>query len=618
MPSRAESAVAYVPRKPRHPGKLTLLFHTLRYLRPVQWRYRIKNTLQGQLHKRFPAYTRTALLRRVPAAIMLRPSVGRVAWFEKTHDGAYGFFRAAEIAEGRFTFLGCTRQFDGPVRWRNADVSYLWDFNLHYFEYLEPLAELGTEESAACTRALIAAWIAENPCPVQPGWHPYPLSLRTINWIKLFINHPGFADDAALRSLYAQFLFLERNLEGHLQVNHLLENGRALLFGGLYFDGPDADRWFKLGLHLLMQEVDEEYLPHGGHFERSPMYHCILLEALLDTHAYLVAAGHGTAWLAGPLRGMCAWLEDIRTPDGWFPLFNDAAIGVSAAPDEVLRNAARMLGYERKATLAEVRDCDQFYVLDAGAVVCAIDGAPIGPSYNAGHAHSDNFTFELFVDGAKVVADAGTSTYEVTPQRIAERSTAAHNTVLINGVEQSEAWGGFRVARRSNPDISHAGRSGECLVFRGRYRNQVESFQELSHERVIALHDSGWMLVWDRIEAGGAITAESLCRLVPECEVIGTTDGFAISRPGGGALRLWPIGCQRATLREDRYGPEFGKSLPATQVSMIAEGARRVAFGYFIARDGGTSKQPSAALEGNMLTLSLDGREFAIDVSALR
>jgi len=610
--------VAYAPRKPRHPGKLTLLFHTLRYLRPVQWRYRIKNTLQGQLHKRFPEYTRRALLRRVPAAIALRSSVGRVAWFEKTHDGQHGFFRPEEIVERRFTFLGCTRQFDGLVRWRNADVSYLWDFNLHYFEYLEPLAELGTEESAAYTRALIAAWIDENPCPVQPGWHPYPLSLRTINWIKLFINHPGFADDAVLRSLYAQLLFLERNLEGHLQVNHLLENGRGLLFGGLYFDGPDADRWFKLGLRLLMQEVDEEYLSHGGHFERSPMYHCILLEALLDTHAYLAAAGHDVAWLAGPLRGMCAWLEDIRTPDGWFPLFNDAAIGVSASPDEVLRNAARMLGYERKASLVEVRDCDQFFVLDAGEMVCAVDGAPIGPSYNAGHAHSDNFTFELFVDGAKVVADAGTSTYEVTPQRSAERSTAAHNTVLINGIEQSEAWGGFRVARRSNPEFSQAGRSGECLVFRGRYCNQVDASQGVSHERIIALHDSGWMLVWDVVEARGDISAESLCRFVPDCEVQTTESAYSITRPGSAALRLWPIGSNRVTLREDRYGPEFGKSLPATQVSMIAEGARSVAFGYLIARDGITSTPPSVALEGNTFTLAIDGRDFVIGVSKLR
>ena len=151
----------------------------------------------------------------------------------------------------------------------------------------------------------------------------------------------------------------------------------------------------------------------------------------------------------------------------------------------LLINAERMLKYERKSHLKPVRDCDQFFVLNAAPFFCVVDGAPIGPSYNPGHAHSDNFTFDLFFRNAPLVVDAGTFSYDVTPQRIASRSTAEHNTVVINGLEQSEAWGGFRVARRSNPTLSRSGRCGDHLVFQGQYTNRVDPSQRITHERII-------------------------------------------------------------------------------------------------------------------------------------
>ena len=78
-----------------------------------------------------------------------------------------------------------------------------------------------------------------------------------------------------------------------------------------------------------------------------------------------------------------------------------------------------------------------------------IDVGNIGPDYIPGHAHSDTFNFELYVDGQPLIVDTGTSTYRVNATRQTERSTAAHNTVKIGGIEQSEVWGSFRVARRA-------------------------------------------------------------------------------------------------------------------------------------------------------------------------
>ena len=606
-------------------GKLQRYWHTVRHLKWIQWRYRLKNALQSAYYRRFPALARRTLLRRLPARIECNPDGKRVSWFDKRYDGKRGMFSVADILQGRFTFLHCSKQFDGPICWTNPGFSYLWDFNLHYFEYLRALDPLwdsiSPEESdraAEAAKRFLDEWIDRNPFPESPAWHPYPLSLRIIHWIKLFVNHNHLATAKALESLYLQLLFLENSLEKHLLSNHYWENARALLFGGLFFGGRDSDRWRETGAGILLREVREQILPDGGHYERSPMYHCIVLEGLLDTYAYLTAMDRDTAWLTPVIGKMCEWLDDVTCPDGSFPLFNDAALGISATPDEILDNAALMVGYERKMRFENVRDRDQFDVLDAAPFFCVVDGAPIGPDYNPGHAHSDNFTYELFFQGQRLAVDAGTFSYDVNPARIASRSTAEHNTVVINGLEQSEVWGGFRVARRSNPTLSRAGRCGEYLVFQGEYANRVDPRQRITHERIIILKPSRWMLVWDTIQARHAIQARSLCRFAPGWTVEAESGGYALRHSGLETVCLYPLQVTGSCIRESRYAPEFGKSLPVQQLALSATGRERLETGYlFTVAALSEGADIRIVREADAVTMRLDGAKECVYLQEL-
>ena len=78
-------------------------------------------------------------------------------------------------------------------------------------------------------------------------------------------------------------------------------------------------------------------------------------------------------------------------------------------------------------------------------------GAP-GPVYNPGHAHCDAMSFELFHHGKPVLVNCGTYAYQCT-ERGFFRSTAAHNTVMINNTEQSQCWGAFRMAKQSKVNV---------------------------------------------------------------------------------------------------------------------------------------------------------------------
>ena len=72
----------------------------------------------------------------------------------------------------------------------------------------------------------------------------------------------------------------------------------------------------------------------------------------------------------------------------------------------------------------------------------------IGPSYQPGHAHADTWSFELWKGARKLIGDTGCSTYVPGEVRSYERSTAAHNTVVIDGRDSSEVWASHRAGRR--------------------------------------------------------------------------------------------------------------------------------------------------------------------------
>jgi uncharacterized heparinase superfamily protein len=75
----------------------------------------------------------------------------------------------------------------------------------------------------------------------------------------------------------------------------------------------------------------------------------------------------------------------------------------------------------------------------------------VGPDYQPGHTHCDTLSYELCVAGQRVVVDAGTHSYGLDEWRDLARRTSSHNTVQLDGCEQSEIWGAFRVGRRARP-----------------------------------------------------------------------------------------------------------------------------------------------------------------------
>lgn len=445
-----------------------------------------------------------------------------------------------------------------PEDWNRANWPKLWLYNLHYFD---DLVSEGAEERHGWHRELISRWIAENPPAHGNGWEPYPTSMRVVNWCKWLLR--GYEPvGGMLDSLSIQVRFLRRRLEYHLLGNHLWANFKALIFAGVFFQGREAEHWRRHGLRGFQAQLDEQVLADGGHFERSPMYHALLLEDLLDLVQLSrrfpgVLPNHSVdGWTEAALR-MLSWLETMGHPDGGPSFFNDTAFGI-APPYADLTAYAGALGLKPQLHLAGplVHLRESGYIrLESGPAVLLADVAPVGPDYLPGHAHADTLSFELSLHDRRVFVNGGTSTYEPGRQRQVERSTARHNTVEVDGEDSSEVWGAFRVARRARVfDVAVDDRS-EVLEASAAHDGYRRLSGGVIHRRRWVLSDDG-LLVEDQL-AGSWTEALARFRLAPglSVEVESATCGRIVGR---GLVIGWRGDGGEVQVKESSWYPEFG------------------------------------------------------------
>ena len=520
--------------------KAQLYFHTLRYLRPIQ----IWGRILFRLNRPKPDL-KAAPSRRPIEGEWVLPAPRSISMLSPT----------------RFRFLNVEGELVKPVDWNSEAYAKLWLYNLHYFDDLNTE---GAVERVDWHRALIARWIAENAPGMGNGWEPYPLSLRIINWIKWHFAGNEL-DATASQSLAVQVRFLMRRLEHHILGNHLFVNAKALVFAGSLFDGEEARTWLRKGLSILDREIPEQILGDGGQFERSPMYHALAYEDMLDLlnlsrafPAQFAAVERCVGEWEEAIQSMGHWLRTMCHPDGEIAFFNDAAIGIAPSPEHLFDYARRLgLPASRLSEALIHLDSTGYIRLSKGEAVLLIDVAPIGPDYLPGHAHADTLSYELSISGKRVLVNSGTSRYGLGLEREWERSAAAHNTVEVDGQSSSEVWSGFRVARRAYPFDISIERKGDALIVEAAH----DGFRRLAGRPV---HRRRWVLGQKRLEVYDSIEGafdHAVSRLHFHPDVRIDQDGSRGSIAWSGHKAHWETERSNNILEASHWHPEFGLSI---------------------------------------------------------
>jgi uncharacterized heparinase superfamily protein len=491
------------------------------YLKPVQVFSRISMLARRRVLHQFQAYKTKYLRPEINTERLISPLT--------FPDGIYQQHYQSEIDAGVFTFLNHRVALGQPINWYPQDETQLWRYNLHYFDYVIPLGKdfvkSGDINFYRLFRRLVQEWMQSCPVAEPVAWDSYPVSLRISNWIKAYsLFEPEISQDSEFladfyQSLYVHASYLEKNLEYHLLGNHLIENGRALLLAGLFFSDNNSVRWENIGKRILWDELDEQFLSDGGHFERSPMYHQIMLtlyreviSVLNDRQVEIPSKVHNKVKL------MESWLGTVLHPDGQIALLNDSALGI--AGDSTSLSDHSLISTERFAALTE---SGYFTFRDpASKNYLVFDCGPLGPDYQPSHGHCDTLSFELSLEGKRMIVDSGVGNYYGDIEwRNYYRSTRAHNTIIVDGAEQSEIWGRFRVARRAQPvDVNWNDNDANLIYAIGSHSGYHRLPGTITHRRWMCWIDSSFWLVCDFLTGRGRHAVESFIHFDPEVEIV--------------------------------------------------------------------------------------------------
>jgi uncharacterized heparinase superfamily protein len=259
---------------------------------------------------------------------------------------------------------------------------------------------------------------------------------------------------------------------------------------------------------------------------------------------------------------MSHWLKVISHPDGQFALFNDAAFDIAPSPKELERYAQRLRLYQDFRSCQNLESLlDSGYLrLQQGSAVIFLDIGVLGPDYLPGHAHADTLSFEWSVFNQRVLVNSGTSCYSLGAERLRQRSTPAHNTVVVNQQNSSEVWGSFRVAQRAKP----FGLKVETDANLIKVTCAHDGFRRLPGKPIHWrewLFQSQELIIHDRLE-GKFEEAVARFHFHPTIMLRPASEEIGVAQLLSGEPITWEIVGGVGHLESSTYHPQFGMSVP--------------------------------------------------------
>ncbi len=439
-----------------------------------------------------------------------------------------------------------------------GDKKITWELNRH--QYFATLGRAywytGNEEFAKAFSDHIQCWIEQNPPKLGINWaSSLEVGLRSISWLWALyffrdsVNLTASLFQQILKFLYVHARHLEKYLSTYFSPNtHLTGEALALFYLGLLLPQfRDSSRWRATGEEILLRELARHVRPDGVYFEQSSYYHRYTTDFYLHFMLLLEANDLEVPdQLRQKLTALLDHLMYITRPDGTSPLFGDDDGGKlmmldESAPDDfrsTLATGAALLqrgDYKlvaREATeetlwLMGVQGLEQFDCLETtlpesgsrafeqgGYYVMRdgwshddnymlIDCGPLG-GLKCGHAHADTLSFELAVHGRTLLVDPGTFTYTGSKEeRDYFRSSAAHNTLTIDGESSSTSDGPFSWKQIANARTLKWISQPRFDFFMGQHDGYMRLSAPALHRRsILFLKNEYWMVI-DEVDTEG-------------------------------------------------------------------------------------------------------------------
>ncbi len=456
-----------------------------------------------------------------------------------------------------------------------GDIKHVWELNRHL--HLVRLAQAwAVTNDVAWLHALqtqLRSWLDQCPPLVGPNWtSSLELGIRLINWglVWQMIGGEGsglFAGEEGQRlradwldSIHAHCSAIARHLSRHSSANNHLIGELAGLYVGasIWPCWKSSGAWLEQARRELEHEAQAQFSRDGVNREQAFAYHIFSSEFLFVAGLVGQACDHpfSRAYWTALLRAL-RFLRSVRDLKGNVPMVGDADDGIVfrldspgndraeqllALGDAVLRRmppthpGVRWLlhtlpGKRPEADPHESETGWAFpdggYLLfgshfgEPGEIKGMVDCGPLGYLGIAAHGHADALALTLSIGGEECLVDPGTYSYWQEPKwRDYFRGTSAHNTVRIDGLDQSVSGGRFMWLKKARASIERMPQSPHEFDFRGSHDGYERLADPVRHMRSVRFDAaSATLVVRDEIAAKKHHQVELFWHFAPGLDV---------------------------------------------------------------------------------------------------
>lgn len=439
----------------------------------------------------------------------------------------------------------------------------------------------------------LESWTDACPYRMGPNWSSaLEVGIRLINWSAAWqflggVSSPLFRNNsgAHFRRRWLDAVF--RHAEficGHFSLyssanNHLLGEAAALFIAAQTWPNwPQMNNWLAQAKDILEREILLQNSADGVNREQAVSYQRFGLDLLLLP--LLAGRANGTRFSAAfesRIEAMIEYLASIMDAGGNVPMIGDAddgfAVKLAASGDfccyrSLLATGAvlfKRADFKAKAGMLDdktrwlfgagadtafqelVADGERipirqafleggYYILgcdfeSAKEIRLVVDAGPLGYQTIAAHGHADALSFTLSVGGIEFLIDPGTYAYHTqSVWRDYFRGTGAHNTLRIDGMNQSQSGGNFMWVRKANAGCSLWASSAECDLFEGWHDGYTHLRDPVMHWRRIVFDKfARRVFIADRLQMSGTHEVELFFHSSELCRINPVADGYSLT-----------------------------------------------------------------------------------------
>jgi hypothetical protein len=421
-----------------------------------------------------------------------------------------------------------------------GDIKHVWELNRHL--HLVRLAQAWTvTNDVAWLHALqtqLRSWLDQCPPLVGPNWtSSLELGIRLINWgiVWQLIGGEGsglFAGEEGQRlradwldSIHAHCTAIARHLSRHSSANNHLIGELAGLYVGasIWPCWKSSGAWLEQARRELEHEAQAQFSRDGVNREQAFAYHVFSCEFLFVAGLVGQACDHPFSrayWTS--LQRALRFLRSVRDVGGNVPMVGDADDGIVFRLDSPAGDRAKQLLALGDAVLRRMQPThpgvrwllhtlpgkrpeadphesdtgwafpDGGYLLfgshfgEAREIKGLVDCGPLGYLGIAAHGHADALALTLSIGGEECLVDPGTYSYwQEHKWRDYFRGTSAHNTVRIDGLDQSVSGGRFMWLKKARASIERMPQSPHEFDFRGAHDGYERLADPVRHMRSV-------------------------------------------------------------------------------------------------------------------------------------